>query len=37
MEMILQNPATTPEQLQRGSTAQIECLPEWNSRGLKAR
>ena len=35
IEMILQNPATTPEQWQRASTAKIECLNELNRLGLK--
>ncbi len=37
IEMILHNPATTPEQFQRASSAKIECLTELNRRGLKAR
>jgi len=33
--MILLNPATTPEQLQRAAAAKVECLNELNGRGLK--
>ena len=37
IEAILQNPDTTPEQIERATAAKIECLNELNRRGIKTK